>query len=272
MNDSALASEIANKFLRLVEVIAQLRAPGGCPWDQKQTPATFRTYLLEEVYELVEAIDTNQADEVREELGDLFFQLIFVNNLFAEQGHFTLAEVLETITNKMIRRHPHVFGERKVESEAELKRQWHSIKAAEKKKSRLMQVPRSLPALRRADRLLERAGRVGLAPPAADLLERELDTGWRDLRHATAAEDPQAVAGALGRLFLLLVLVGRRFSLSCEEVLGRVCDEFVHLFSQQEAAAAPDLPDLSGAAGHEFWRSLCRRLGGCRAARQDNTA
>ncbi len=259
-NDTVLAE----KFLRLVAVITRLRAPDGCPWDQKQTPTTFRTYLLEEVYELVEAMDGDRPAEVCEELGDLLFQLIFVNNLFAEKGHFTLAEVIDTITAKMIRRHPHVFGDRKIDSEAALKRQWHSIKAAEKKQSRLMSVPRSLPALRRAQRLLDRAARTGFAGPAPAEIEAELSRSQAELRKQAAAGDRTGLAAVLGRLLFLLVMFGRQHDIACEDILAQACDRFVHLFNQLEDEAAPDLPDLAGEAGREFWNAFCGALGGCR--------
>ncbi|HCC53691.1 MAG TPA: nucleotide pyrophosphohydrolase [Desulfobulbaceae bacterium] len=122
---------IAEKFLALLEITNRLRAPDGCPWDQKQTPQSFKHYLLEETQEVLEAIDADNPAHICEELGDLLFQIIFLSNLYQEKNLFTLAEVIDSITTKMIRRHPHVFGEATVASEQELRQQWQRIKNQE---------------------------------------------------------------------------------------------------------------------------------------------
>ncbi|HET98247.1 MAG TPA: MazG family protein [Desulfurivibrio alkaliphilus] len=122
-----------DSFRQLVEIVARLRAPNGCPWDRKQTPETFKRYLLEETHELLEALEGDNHEHIREELGDLLFQVLFLCQLYSEQGAFTLDEVIGGIKSKMIRRHPHVFGDAKVDSEDDLRRQWLAIKADEKK-------------------------------------------------------------------------------------------------------------------------------------------
>ncbi|MFH7319067.1 MazG family protein [Desulfurivibrio sp. D14AmB] len=122
-----------DSFKQLIEIVARLRAPDGCPWDRKQTPETFKGYLLEETHELLEALEGDNREHIREELGDLLFQVLFLCQLYSEEGSFTLDEVIDGIKSKMIRRHPHVFGDAKVESEADLRRQWLAIKADEKK-------------------------------------------------------------------------------------------------------------------------------------------
>ena len=119
-------------FVELVELVARLRAPDGCPWDRKQTPESFKRYLLEETHELLEALENDDRTHIKEELGDLLFQVLFLSRLYQEEGAFTLEEVIRGVIEKMVRRHPHVFGEVKVESEAELRRQWERIKAGEK--------------------------------------------------------------------------------------------------------------------------------------------
>src|SRR5882724_7319940 len=113
---------VAEAFARLVDLMARLRAPGGCPWDREQTPASLRPYLLEEVYEVLEAIDHGDADAVRDELGDLLLQIVFQSQLAAEDGRFTVADVASAITDKLVRRHPHVFGDVKVEDAREVMR------------------------------------------------------------------------------------------------------------------------------------------------------
>ncbi|MDZ7641670.1 MAG: MazG family protein [Desulfurivibrio sp.] len=119
-------------FTQLTNIVARLRGPDGCPWDRKQTPASFKGYLLEEAHEVMEALEGDNPDQIREELGDLLFQIIFLSQLYSEQGAFTLDQVIAGICDKMVRRHPHVFGDTQVESEEELRRQWQAIKAAEK--------------------------------------------------------------------------------------------------------------------------------------------
>ncbi|MFU8818844.1 MAG: MazG family protein [Desulfurivibrio sp.] len=123
----------ADSFKQLTDIVARLRAPDGCPWDRKQTPESIKAYLLEETHELLEVLGGDDHDHIREELGDLLFQIIFLCQLYSEAGAFTLAEVIDGIRAKMIRRHPHVFGDAKVESEEDLRRQWLAIKAEEKK-------------------------------------------------------------------------------------------------------------------------------------------
>ncbi|MDF1614705.1 MazG nucleotide pyrophosphohydrolase domain-containing protein [Desulfurivibrio dismutans] len=120
-------------LLQLTGLIARLRSPQGCPWDRKQTPASFKRYLLEEAHELHESLDGDDLEHICEELGDLLFQVLFIAEMYREQGAFTLSEVINGIIGKMVRRHPHVFGDRQVASEDELRRQWEAIKETEKK-------------------------------------------------------------------------------------------------------------------------------------------
>ncbi|ADH85844.1 MazG nucleotide pyrophosphohydrolase domain-containing protein [Desulfurivibrio alkaliphilus] len=120
-------------LLQLTALISRLRGPQGCPWDRKQTPESFKHYLLEEAHELHESLGGNDHRHIREELGDLLFQVLFIAELYREQGAFTLSEVINDIIAKMVRRHPHVFGDKQVNSEEELRRQWEAIKEGEKK-------------------------------------------------------------------------------------------------------------------------------------------
>lgn len=129
--NSPLDMTVTHKILSLQELIHRLRAPDGCPWDQKQTPESFKKYVLEEAGELVEAIEHDDSAHVCEELGDLLFQILFVNHLYEEQGKFTLAQVIDSITEKMIRRHPHVFGDAAATTDQELRAQWQKIKEQE---------------------------------------------------------------------------------------------------------------------------------------------
>ena len=125
----------SEKFEELYEIIKRLRGPGGCPWDQKQSPASIKKYLLEETRELAEAIDKGDKQHICEEIGDLFFILLMLMQMYEQSSHFTSHDVFDRITRKMIRRHPHVFAGQETGSESELKKQWEAIKSQEKKKS-----------------------------------------------------------------------------------------------------------------------------------------
>lgn len=230
---------LCSKLLEFIRIVTRLREPGGCPWDRKQTPKTFKTYLIEEVYELVDAIDKDNPAEVCGELGDLLFQLLFINNLYQEEGHFTLADVIDGISAKMIRRHPHVFGEAKVDSLQELKDQWYSIKATERKAEdrqghQLQSLPRGLPALRRAHRVQERAAKLGFTPDRdIDLLQAMAESLAR-LSLAKSRQDRSGEADALGNLLLQAANYGRLQGISAEEALQSKINAFIDRFVRLE--------------------------------------
>src|SRR5512147_1277000 len=152
--------ETGAQLERLLELVTRLRAPDGCPWDREQSPATVKRYVLEEAYEVVDAVDHDSPTHVSEELGDLLFMLIFLAHLYEEQGAFRLDEVLQKVAEKMIRRHPHVFANRRVDSSTQVKENWEEIKRQEQANSSLGAtlegLPRSLPALMRAQRFISR--------------------------------------------------------------------------------------------------------------------
>ena len=141
-------SETGGEFERLLDLLSRLRAEDGCPWDREQTPATIKRYLVEEVYEVVDAVDRETSNEVADELGDLIFMALFLAQLYAEQDQFQMTEVLRRVGDKMVRRHPHVFGDRKVNSSGEVKLNWEEIKQKEKPRkslgARFNDIPRDL--------------------------------------------------------------------------------------------------------------------------------
>lgn len=261
--------ETAAKFIRLVEIITRLRAPDGCPWDQKQTPQTFKGYLLEETHELLEALNHDEAAHIREELGDLLFQIIFLNNLYAEQGRFTLAEVIDTISAKMIRRHPHVFGDQVIHSEQQLRQQWHAIKTAEKgpdapPKNPLAAVPRSLPALHRAQRVADRAARTGFDWPDADHALTKALEEMGELQKAHACADPQHVGEELGDLLFALVVFARKRGLDAESAMQTATEKFIGRFAQfeeQATASGRQIADLSPEVMLALWEETKARPG-----------
>ncbi|MBA2367967.1 MAG: MazG family protein [Candidatus Protochlamydia sp.] len=146
------------EFESLIEIIDQLLGPGGCPWDQEQTLKSTRGALIEETYEVIEAIDLNETDNLKEELGDLFFNVIFLSKLAEKEGHFNLPQVLSTISEKLIRRHPHVFGKAEVQNTDEVIHQWEAIKKEEKhsRQSLLDGIPKDIPSLFRAEKMLKK--------------------------------------------------------------------------------------------------------------------
>src|SRR5438477_215235 len=206
---------VAEAFTRLVDLMARLRAPGGCPWDREQTPASLRPYLLEEVYEVLEAIDAGDAAHLRDELGDLLLQIVFQSQLAAEAGRFTVAEVAHAIADKLVRRHPHVFGDVEVRDAGEVVRNWRRIKAEERRTAGedgdlFAGVPAASPALVRAEQLGEKAGHVGLDWPDARGVLEKLREETAELEAALAAGDRAASEHELGDLLLAAASLGRR--------------------------------------------------------------
>lgn len=234
-----MEEQLCQKLIDFIRIVARLREPGGCPWDQKQTPQTFKTYLIEEVYELVDAIDQDDPAEVRGELGDMLFQLLFISNLYQEQGHFTLVEVIDGISAKMIRRHPHVFGDAKIDSLQELKEQWYSIKATERgavdrPSHQLQSMPKGLPALRRAHRVQERAAKIGFSPESRTEILDAMSRLLADVRQATTTGDRAAASEALGDLLLKAANLGRLLEISAEESLQARINDFIARFIRFE--------------------------------------
>ena len=225
-----------DKFSVLVETIKRLRRPDGCPWDQKQTIETFRPYLIEELHELLEAIDLDDHLHIKEELGDLLFQIIFLNELYEEQGCFNLSEVLDSITDKMISRHPHVFGDKHFSSEKELRLNWNQAKTQEGKGGKdkekgLFSFPRSLPALLRAQRVSGRAVSSGFEWPDLEAVLQKLEEETDELREAVSSGDKQHVEDEVGDMLFCMVNVARKAGFDAEQTLQRSTDKFIRRFT-----------------------------------------
>lgn len=256
----------AAKLLELIEIITRLRQPDGCPWDRKQTVDTFRAYLVEELHELLEAIDLDDRPLIKEELGDLLFQLVFLCNLYDEQGSFTLGEVLDSITSKMIRRHPHVFGDIKVNSEKELRRNWNLVKSAEnnakgKTDRSIFTFPRSLPALNRAQRVSERAVSSGFEWPDLAAVFAKLEEEYAELQEATNRGIRQEVEEEIGDLLFTIVNIARKSGLDAETSLQKSTNKFINRFTKMAKLAEADgtvLEDLGISAMQEYWQTVKR--------------
>ncbi|MDZ7291503.1 MAG: nucleoside triphosphate pyrophosphohydrolase [candidate division KSB1 bacterium] len=221
----------AQQFSRLLEIMAKLRSPEGCPWDREQTHQSLRQYLLEETYEVLEAIDQQQETELCQELGDLLLQVIFHAQIASEHGRFTISQVIENISEKLIRRHPHVFGGVHVNSAAEQSALWEKLKKDEGKNSVIDGVPAFLPALQRAQRLQQKAGTVGFD---WENLEQVLEKFNSELAELEQAGDPEQREEKFGDLLFSLVGVGRWLGLNAEDALRRACEKFARHFQLVE--------------------------------------
>lgn len=215
---------LARLVVDLYELMAKLRGPGGCPWDAEQTSETVKMYLLEEAYEVLEAIEEGSADDVLEELGDLFFQIVFLARLAEEREEFNLADVMETIKQKMINRHPHVFGHLEISSPQEVSENWDKIKKQERgytedKVSVLQSIPNHLPALLRAHRLIERASKMDLGRENAEDVWEKIDRGMADLKDALVVQDREMIGHRIGDLLFDLVNLSRFSKWNAEHLL-----------------------------------------------------
>ena len=221
----------------VVQVMARLRSPEGCPWDIEQTHATLRRYIVEEVYEVLEAIDERDPQHLCEELGDLLLQIVFHARMAEEAGDFSMQDVVDTVTEKLIRRHPHVFGDISVQDAAEVIVNWEAIKRREKKEkphSALAGVPHGLPALLRANKLQAKAAKVGFdwqeVAPVWDKVAEELS----ELREATAQGDLDQVEAELGDVLFAIVNLARFLSVEAETALNRTNNKFIRRFEALE--------------------------------------
>jgi MazG family protein len=233
----------ASPIDRLRVLVAQLRSPEGCPWDREQTHDTLKPHLLEECYELLEAIESRDDEELREELGDLLLQVVLHAQFAEEEQRFDFDSVAETISEKLIRRHPHVFGEQRLPDSAAVLRQWDAIKTAEKKQreSALDGVPRSQPALARAQKIQTKAARVGFDWESAEATLPKLREEIDELEGATG----DAKAGELGDLLFAVVNYARKNKLEAEDLLRRATAKFERRFRRIEDLARDEGNQLS---------------------------
>lgn len=232
---------MTTKLEKFAEIIAKLRDPnGGCPWDLEQTYQTMPPHILEEAYEVVEAINQDDRKELKEELGDLLMQVVFLSKLAQEEGAFTLDDVIDGITDKIIRRHPHVFGEIKAENSDEVLKNWENIKQQERYQkeqfSILDNVPIALPSLLRAAKLQKRCAKVGFdwseLEPTIQKVEEELQEVRDEI--LKQPQNPQAIEEEIGDLLFATVNVARHLKLNPEEALRKANLKFERRFRQVE--------------------------------------
>ncbi len=242
---------------RLVDIMARLRAPGGCPWDREQTHESLRPYLIEEAYEVVDAIEHADSDELRDELGDLLLQVVFHAEIAAEAGRFHLADVARAIADKLERRHPHVFGDVQVRDAAEVMRNWRQLKAHERAaagaapRGLLASVPSALPALSRAQHVGQRLAHAGFDWPHLPGVLDTLDAERRELADALARGDRAGAASEVGDLLLTLTSVARHLEVDAETALrdatARLAGRIAHVETAlREAGGSFDALDEAG--------------------------
>jgi tetrapyrrole methylase family protein / MazG family protein len=221
------------EFSRLVELMATLRSNHGCPWDRKQTTKAFRTFLLEEVYELIDAIEKDDFHGIKEELGDLLFHIVFISQICGEDGHFDIKDVVRDITNKMYNRHPHVFSSHFEAISVEKK--WEDIKRAEKKDySPVSAVPAILPALLRAYVISKRAAKFGFDWQSLNDVYSKVAEEIQELRDAEQTGKTQDIEEEIGDLLFTVVNVSRFHGIDPEGALRRANDKFVARFNHLE--------------------------------------
>jgi len=218
----------AKEFTEFVEITKRLRKE--CPWDKEQTHASIRHSLIEEAYEVVEAIDNNNLEELKKELGDLLLHVVFHANIAEEQNEFTLKEVIETISQKLIFRHPHVFGDAKVEGAHEVKQNWEKLKMKEGRESLMEGVPKELPALLRAHRLQDKASKVGFDWEKKEDAWKKVDEEMRELHHAIKSGKQENVEQEFGDLLFALVNYSRFLGVNPENALRKTVEKFITRF------------------------------------------
>ena len=238
--------EPGERWERMVALMARLRGPQGCPWDRKQTLHSLRPFILEEAYELVDAIEQDEGEAIREETGDLLLEVLFVSQICAEKGLFTSNGVLEGLEAKMVRRHPHVFGDQTTGSAGEALAKWEEIKDAEKESdapapgSLLGKVPRALPALVRAAKLSARAARVGFDWTSVEQILDKLDEELRELDAARKSGSSEAVAEELGDLLFVIANISRHLGVDPELALQAANQKFKERFTHIEERLKED--------------------------------
>ena len=236
-NDSGLHKEhgkgddTGKLLLELMGVVDRLRSEQGCPWDRQQTAQSLLPYLLEETYEVMESVAADDAAALKEELGDLLLHVVFQGSLAAEAGRFTLGDSIRSVIQKLVRRHPHVFGDQAAPNTAVVRQRWEAAKQREKGRTSILDgVPRTLPALNRARRLQEKASSVGFDWPQVDDVWAKVAEEIDELKAACSARDGGAMQEEFGDVLFSLVNLGRFLHLSAEDALRQAIGKFEQRF------------------------------------------
>ncbi len=254
-------SSVGESFLRLVNVMKRLRAPGGCPWDREQDFDSLKKFLLEEAFEVIVAINERDYGNLAEELGDLLLQVVFYSVIAEERGYFNISDVIDGITEKLIRRHPHVFGNVKVESAEDVKANWEEIKSSEKEQQGYLldEVPSYLPALMRAYLLQYKASKVGFD---WDDVRDVVDKVKEEVEELTESKDVKHVEEEFGDLLFALVNWGRFRGINAEYALQLTNEKFSRRFRHIEDMAKRQgkrLKEISLEEMEEWWQEAKKK-------------
>jgi MazG family protein len=226
-------------FDELVALMTTLRGPNGCPWDRKQTFESLKPFIVEEAYEVVDAIDRGDRAALREELGDFLLQVVFVAEITREEGSFDIYDVVTAIHDKLVHRHPHVFGDVEAKDAEQVLVNWEKLKNEERKaenKSVLAGVPQSLPALLKASRLTEKAGRVGFDWRRAEDVFAKIDEEIGELHEAIDEKDQKKIHDEIGDLLFSIANIARKLDVNAEEALQSANRKFMRRFESMESA------------------------------------
>lgn len=240
----------SKKLSDLVELVHILRKE--CPWDRKQTHESLKDHLIEEAYETIEAIDTEDYKELEKELGDVLLQIVFHSIMAGEKEHFNMGDVIYTIQQKLIRRHPHVFTDAEVKDEKEVAENWENIKLKEGKKSVLEGIPRQLPALIRAQRMQEKAANVGFDWPEKEQVWEKLEEELKEFKETLSGQNTTKKQEELGDLLFSLVNVARSYNLVAEDSLRTTNKKFIRRFQYIEEQLNKNKQDISDASLEEM--------------------
>jgi len=248
---------------RLLRLMARLRAPGGCPWDREQTHRSIRHNLIEETYEALDALADGNMAGFQDELGDLLLQVVFHSQIASEAGQFNFDAVAKTIADKLVRRHPHVFGRKKADTSREVLKQWEAIKKQEKQSHSIFsEIPRSLPALLKADKIQRKASRVGFDWKQVKDVVAKVEEELRELKAAHATGNRRHFAEELGDLLFAAVNLARYENYDPEDLLNRATHKFVKRFRKIEHAVRKQgrhLEDCSLKELDALWEATKRR-------------
>jgi len=249
-----------NGFQDLVKLCERLRSPDGCPWDMEQTLETLKTFIIEEAYELNDAIDSGEQEELIEELGDLLYQIVFASQICKEDGLFSIDGVIDALYNKLIRRHPHVFGDEKAKDAGEALKRWHGQKLKEKSRtSGLLGVPRSMPSLLRAQRVGEKASHVGFDWSNVDDVIKKVKEELEELQTEMKSGERDLIEKEWGDLLFSLVNLARHLRIDAEGTLHKAIDKFTERFNNVEDKAKRlnrELSDMTLDEMDELWKMV----------------
>jgi tetrapyrrole methylase family protein / MazG family protein len=251
---------IGNKFEEFTEIVRRLRKE--CPWDREQTNDSIKANTIEEAYEVVDAIDNKDYNELKKELGDLLLHVIFHTVIAEENNHFTVDQVIDSISEKLVRRHPHVFGDKSVSGSEEVKKNWETIKLSEGRKSVLEGIPIHLPALIRASRLQEKASKVGFDWENKTDVFKKVKEELMELENAESKENADEIENEFGDLLFALVNYARYIGVSPEDALRRTNQKFISRFNHIEKRLdenGKSITDSNLAEMDKYWEEAKRK-------------